>query len=187
MRKIKNFKLAWRVKEILRRARKAGLPPAATGLDGEDAVAAFLAGLTPALRPAVVFDSFGAQSEGAALAPLPGLACSLGLATLGAAFDEAVRAVAAPPRARLAALAGQAALDQALQFAGALVAEEAAAEKCELSPLQPLTDAAALAQLLELLDGSKIGVTFRDGRLAPACSAAFSISWIAKPRSRSGR
>ena len=187
MRKIKNFKLSWRVKEVARRAKKAGVKPAEAGLETEEALAAFLEAFTPALSPAVLFDSFAAKTEGAALAPLPGLACSLGLATLGPAFAAALEAEPDPVRARLAAIAAQTALDQALQFAGGLIAEEAAGEKCELSPLQPLHDPAALSTLLDRIDGGKIGVSFRDGRLTPACSAAFSVSWIARPRSRSGR
>jgi len=187
MRKIKNFKLAWRVKEVVRRAKKSGVKLADAGFESEDALAAFLATLTPALSPAVLFDSFGAKTDAAALAPLPGLACSLGLATLGPAFDQALAQVEEGPRAKLAAVAARTALDQALQFAGALIAEEAVGEKCELSPLQPLTEAATLSGLLERLDASKIGVSFRDGALTPAFSAAFSVSWIAKPRSRSSR
>lgn len=187
MRKIKNFKLAWRVKEVARRARKAGLKPAEAGLETEEALSAFLDGLAPALSPAVLFDSFSAKTEGAALAPLPGLAYSLGLATLGPDFDAALTVQADPARARLAALAAQTALDAALQFAGALIAEEAAEEKCELSPLQPLSDPAALSSLLERIDGGKIGIRLEDGRLLPSCSAGFSVSWIARPRSRTGR
>lgn len=186
MRKIKNFRLSWRVKEVLRRAKKAGVKPGEAGFTDEDQLLAFLdTTLTPALSPAVLFDSYAAKTEAAALAPLPGLACSLGLATLGPSFDEAVARVEDPVKQALARLAGHAALDQALQFAGGLIAEEATGEKCELSPLQPLTEPGALANLLDRLDGSKIGVSYADGSLTPAFTAAFSVSWIAKPRSRS--
>lgn len=187
MRKIKRFKLVLRHKEVLRRAKKAGLPLGSLGTDPDGDLQAFLSTLANALEPAVAFESFGARQPGAELAPLPGLGFSLGLATLGRGFEAAVEAVSDPDRQAVARVAVRVALDQAAAFAGGLISEEAAAEKCELSPFQPVLEAAALEALLARIDGFKIGVSLADGALTPSCSAAFSVSWIAKPRAKTRR
>ena len=53
-----------------------------------------------------------------------------------------------------------------------------------LSPWSPLADAGALQTALRKLDGAKIELSLRDGRLDPAASIAVSVSWLAQARSR---
>lgn len=185
MRKIRGFKLALRPKEIARRAKKAGLDLAGMGLDAEPALAGFLGGFAAAARPSVLYGSFPA--EGSALSPVPGLAFSLCLSTLGpepeAFIAETTRV--SPERGPLLEIAAKAALEETARFALGLIEAEAREERCELSPLQRLTEAEALKTAVERLEGHKIGVAAGGDGLRPAYSAAFSISWLSRSKSRS--
>lgn len=187
MRKIRNFKLVLRTKELQRRAKRARLDLAACGLGSEDIVSTFLEDFATGLSPAVVYESFGA-SQSPQESPIPGVASSLGIATLGAGAERELASLAGEEgglRVPAAQLAADMALDQAVQFVLTLLEEEAAQEGCQLSPLSGLEDPAALASAVERLQAAKIGVTLAEGRLSPPHSAAFSVSWLTKSKSKS--
>jgi hypothetical protein len=80
-----------------------------------------------------------------------------------------------------------AALEESTRFVLSLIMEEAGREGCSLSPLHLLVELAALKTALGRLPGGKIGVSLAGGRLEPAHSAAFCVSWLLKGRSRSER
>ncbi|MBI5201449.1 MAG: hypothetical protein HY925_07685 [Elusimicrobia bacterium] len=185
MRKIRGFKLKLRVKEIQRRAKKAKLDLGALGFTGEAPLQAWLDRLASASAPAVLFDSFPAE-ETSGLSPMPGLACSLAVATLGPDLDAFAEKLAQdkPAEAPLFELAAQSALDEAVRFVLALVEEEAAAERCVLSPIQYLDSREQQEQILAKLEGHKIGVALGENGLRPIRSTSFSASWLAKSKSR---
>jgi hypothetical protein len=186
MRKIIGFRLAPRVKELQRRARKANLSLAGAGLD-EVALEALLERAVKAANPAVLFDTFSQpDADHALLASIPGLAYSLVLASLGEGF-EAFRQKAAqeePATAELWPVAQELLLDEAARFATALLEDEAAKESCELSPFTPLSEPAAVEAALKKLDGAKISVCLSEGRLSPPATIALSLSWLSKSRSK---
>ncbi|MDD5657040.1 MAG: hypothetical protein PHF00_07285 [Elusimicrobia bacterium] len=186
MRKIKGFRLALRPAEIKRRARKAGVELSAMGLD-DLALQKILASAEKAVVPGVLFDTFkNPDPDAEALAPIPGLAYSLVLTTLGPAFapaKEQARAQSAETFA-LWTIIEAAALDETVRFAAALLQEESAKEACVLSPWSPVAEAGALETVLRKLDGAKIDVRLREGRLEPEASAAVSLSWLAQTKSK---
>ncbi len=187
MRKIRNFKLVLRPRELARRAKKARLQLEAAGLASEDMLATFLEDFGRRLKPAVVYESYPATKD-VSLAPIPGVASSLGIASLGREAEAALEAVLAQPegaaRVPAARLAAEMALEQAVQFVLTLLEDEAAQEGCALSPLSPLSEPDALSACVERLGASRIGVAFEDGRLAPLHTAAFSVSWLVKSKSK---
>lgn len=186
MRKIIGFKLPLRLKETQRRAKKIKLDLEAAGL-GEAQLQALLERVGAASKPAVVFDTFPhPDAQQAALSPLPGLAYSVVLATLGPGFDalRAKECDAQPQQSGVWPLVRDAALEEAVRFASALIAEEAARDACELSPLTPLADQTALTAALSKLDASKIGVSLVEQGLMPSCSTACSLSWLAKSKAK---
>lgn len=185
MRKIRGFKLKLRVKEIQRRAKKAKLDLAALGLAAEPQLDAWLSRVADAARPAVLYDSFPAE-EATGLSPMPGLACSLALATLGPDLDAFGDKLAAerPAELPLFDLAARAALEEAVRFVLSLVEDEAAGERCGVSPIQYLDKREDLASILAKLEGHKIGVALSESGLRPTRSTAFSASWLAKSKSR---
>ncbi|MDE2490562.1 MAG: hypothetical protein KGM24_06915 [Elusimicrobia bacterium] len=186
MRKIKGFKLALRPHEVKRRAKKAGLDLEAAGL-ADPVLAKTLERLAKGLAPGVLFDTFGhPDSDQATLSPLPGLAYSLILATLGDGFAPARSSEGALPDA-LWPLLEETALDECVRFAAGLLADEAAKDNCELSPMTALSGAEALAAVVRKLDGGKLGVSMDGGALAPAGSLAVSLSWLAKSKAKGRR
>lgn len=184
MRKIKGFKLTLRPHVVKQRSRKAKLDLEAAGLN-EPVLAVFLERAAKALTPGVVFDTFGApDGDQALLSPMPGLAYSLILATLGDGFAP-VREKSPDIPAALWPILEEHALDEAVRFASTLIADEAEKDNCELSPLNPLSEAAALEAVVRKLDAAaKLGVSLADGRLSPAASLAVSQSWLAKSKAK---
>lgn len=169
---------------IKQRAKKAQLDLEAAGL-GEVPLAKFLERAAKALTPGVVFDTFGhPDADQPLLSPMPGLAYSLILAGLGEGFAS-IREVESSIPKELWPILEEHALDEAVRFASALIADEAEKDNCELSPLNALTQAEALEAALRKLDaGVKLGVTLKDGRLAPSASLAVSQSWLAKSKAK---
>jgi hypothetical protein len=186
MRKIKGFKLALRPHEVKRRAKKARLGLDAAGL-GDAVLAKTLERLAEGLTPGVLFDTFGhPDPDQAALSPMPGLAYSLILATLGEGFAPVRAAEAALPEGLWPVLE-ETALDECVRFAAGLLADEAAKDNCELSPLTALSGAEALEAVVRKLDGAKLRVSIDGGALAPAASLAVSLSWLAKSKAKGRR
>lgn len=184
MRKIRDFNLRLHFKETRRRLRKAA-DLAALGLADDAALAGLFKSFEESLKPAVIFETFGPESwDTAGLSPIPGVAHTVGLATLGPGVGPALEAARAEgeQRAKVFETLAQAALDQAVAFVLNLLKDEVEAERCDLSPIQLLSDAEALKSVTERLEGEKIEVSARDGRLTPPCSVAFCLSWIARRR-----
>lgn len=186
MRKIIGFKIALRLKEIQRRAKRARFDLATAGLQ-EPELQPLLDRAVKAFTPAVLFETFPpADPDQALLSPMPGLAYSLVLTSLGKGLSEfkAKTREDNPAHLPLWDIAEETALDEAVRFAAALLEDEAARESCELSPINALTAAPALEAAVRKLEGAKIGVGLDDGRLKPAASAACSLSWLAKSKSK---
>ena len=187
MRKIIGFKLPARVKELQRRARKAGLRVCESRVD-EAPLGRLLERAVKASTPSVLFETFShPDPEQALLSSMPGLAYSLVLVTLGSGFDAFREQTARedPSTACLWPLIQDVLLDEATRFATALLEDEAARESCELSPFTTLSGAAALGAALKKLEFAKIGVALsEDGGLLPGASAAVSLSWLSKSKSK---
>ena len=177
MRKIIGFRVHLRPKEIARRIKKAGLDLEGLGL-GEPELVKIIEESCAAAKPAVLFETFAhPDPDQTLLSPLPGLAYSLVVATIGAGFTAAAHAELTP-------LLEQALLEECLHFAASLIEEEAKKDSCELSPITTLTEPQALEAALRKLEGSKIGVSFSEGKLVPAASRASTLSWLARSKAK---
>ena len=162
MRKIREFNMHLPFKEIRRRALR-GPEAALTGRPGIDdaRLAVLLKRAEAALKPSVLFDSFGPDSpETAALAPIPGVGHTVAVTTLGAAFgtrlDERRTEDARCAKALDAAAAT--AFERATAFVLSLIKDDVEDERCDLSPIHYLLDPEALETGLAKLEGPKIGV-----------------------------
>src|SRR5579859_874406 len=186
MRKIRGFKLNIRPKEIQRRAKKAKLDLAAIGAGDEPALNALIAPFVKAAEASVLYESFQGGDEQNILSPVPGVGYSLCLATLGVELDAYITLCAQqnPPQAPLYEVMADSALDDATRFVLGLVEDEAKGEHFELSPMQMLTDAPALEAIVTRLEGAKIGVAASAEGLNPKHSSAFSLSWLARSKSK---
>jgi len=186
MRKIRGFKLNLRLKEIQRRAKKAKLDLGALKMDTESPLAALIGEFSRSAKASVIYESFQPEEQNL-LAPVPGLAYSLCLATLGQELDSYIDLARQqkPEQDPLLAIMAQAAMEDATRFVLSLVEDEAKVEHCELSPIQVLTESSALSAIVSRLEGHKINVAVAESRLRPAHTTAFSLSWMARSKSRS--
>lgn len=186
MRKIRGFKLNIRPKEIQRRAKKAKLDLAAIGAGDEPALNALIAPFVKSAKASVLYESFPGEEEQNILSPVPGVGYSLCLATLGIELADYAAHCSQqnPSLAPLYEIMAQSALDDATRFVLGLVEDEAKAEHFELSPMQLLSDAPALEAIVARLEGAKINVAASPEGLKPKHSSAFSLSWLARSKSR---
>src|SRR5262249_16007559 len=111
---------------------------------------------------------------------------SLCLATLGQEIDGYIELARqqTPEKEPLLKIMAETALEDATRFVLGLVEDEAKEEHCELSPLQVLTDQPALTAIVSRLEGHKINVAVSDSGLTPTHTSAFSMSWMARSKSR---
>lgn len=185
MRKIREFNMHLPFKEIRRRALR-GAESAPLGFE-ESKLASFLQRAEAALKPSVLFDSYGPDSpETAALAPVPGVGHTVAVTTLGPAFGARLDELRTedPRSAKVLEAAAATAFERATAFVLSLIKEDVEDERCDLSPIHYLEDPEALAKVLAKLEGSKIGVSLEAGRLAPGHSKAFCVSWLARKGKR---
>lgn len=185
MRKIREFNMHLPFKEIRRRALR-GAESAPLGFE-ESKLASVLQRAEAALKPSVLFDSYGPDSpETAALAPVPGVGHTVAVTTLGPAFGARLDELRTedPRSAKVLEAAAATAFERATAFVLSLIKEDVEDERCDLSPIHYLEDPEALAKVLAKLEGSKIGVSLEAGRLAPGHSKAFCVSWLARKGKR---
>ena len=195
MRKIREFNMHLPFKEIRRRAlRGADAPPPGRGghPGGFDDVrlGAILTRAEAALKPSVLFESYGPDSpETAALAPIPGVGHTVAVTTLGPAFGARLDELRTEDAAcaRILDAAAATAFERATAFVLSLIKDDVEDERCDLSPIHYLEDPEALAKVLAKLEGPKIGVTLEAGRLAPGHSKAFCVSWLARKSKRGSK
>ncbi|MHB2026460.1 MAG: hypothetical protein ACYCPQ_07460 [Elusimicrobiota bacterium] len=182
MRKIVGFRINIRVHEILRRAKKKGLSLDSSGIKSEVLEQIALAAIKAA-HPAVIFETFtSSDPDSPTLSSMPGLAYSLILATLGLGFEAARQSwnERAPEQSPWWEIIQDIGLDEIFRFTAGLITDEAGKESCEISPLNTITDAAALEKALSKIDAGKIGISLNGGKLAPDPSCAASLAWLAK-------
>ena len=186
MRKIRGFKINLRPKEIQRRAKKAKVDLTAAGAGDEPALNALIAPFVKTAKASVLYESFPAEEDQNVLSPVPGLAYSLCLATLGVELDDYITLCASqkPEQAPVLEIMAQAALEDATRFVQGLVEDEAKVEHFELSPMQLLSDVPALEAIVTRLEGAKINVSAAADGLKPTHSSAFSLSWLARAKSK---
>lgn len=185
MRKIREFNMRLPFKEIRRRALR-GAEAAPAGFD-DVRLAKVLERAEAALKPSVLFDSYGPDSpETAALAPIPGVGHTVAVTTLGPAFGVRLEELLTedPKAAKVLEAAAATASERATQFVLSLIKDDVEEERCDLSPIHYLDDPEALGKVLAKLEGPKIGVALEAGRLAPAHSKAFCVSWLARKGKR---
>lgn len=188
MRKIREFNMHLPFKEIRRRALR-GADSAPLGFE-ETKLASVLERAEAALKPSVLFESYGPDSpETAALAPIPGVGHTVAVTTLGPSFGARLEELHTedPRSAKVLEAAAATAFERATAFVLSLIKEDVEDERCDLSPIHYLTDPEALATVLAKLEGAKIGVSLEAGRLAPGHSKAFCVSWLARKGKRGAK
>lgn len=204
MRKIKQFKVAIHLKEILRRIRLAGIDHAAAGFPNESDLAVFIATLHKTLRPGVVYEFIEGQClelSGAGIKHEDRF--SVCIITLGQEIEQAAAQITDMQAAAIANIVIYDFLKTAVYFIADLVKEDAqkedfTAEGYELlySPVfsygpqprflreavktEPQAAKSALPLLFERLKADKINVRFENGKVTPKATIVFIMPWHKK-------
>ncbi|MDR1684177.1 MAG: hypothetical protein LBR90_01770 [Elusimicrobiota bacterium] len=204
MRKIKKFKVAVHLKEILRRVKLANIDTAAAGFSTDKDLAVFIAGLHGALQPGVVYEFIeGSCMELSAAGVAHNDMFSVCVLTLGDKIEREVGALHEAAPASAANIVMYEFLRTAVTFAADLIKDDAEKEGYETegyeilsSPVfsyvpEPkfLREAArvdaqtakkALGPLFERLNAQKINVAFDGNIVKPKATVAFIMPWRKK-------
>jgi hypothetical protein len=186
VKKIRNFKLRLHFKDLRHRGRKR-FDMTKMGLGEDTELKKFLDSVEARLTPAVIYETFGADSEDTTeISSLKGLAHTLGLANLGPGLSELLVEVeeVSEERGKFLKMVCESALSQAVTFVTRLLKDEVEQERCELSPTQYIEDPEAVKKIFNKLEGGKIDLSLEGETLSPEYSAAFCLSWVLKRRAK---
>jgi hypothetical protein len=204
VRKIRKFKVAIHLKEILRRVKLANIDRNAAGFALDSDIAVFISQLHGAVEPGVVYELIeGRCLELSAAGIERGDMFSVCVLTLGPGIEEEIARLTEVNAAATANIILYDFLRTAATFVSDLIKEEAKkedyiAEKQEIlyAPLfsyipepkflreAPRIEAEAankvLPALLTRLNAEKINVRFEDGKILPKATIAFIMPWQRK-------
>ena len=204
MRKIRKFKVAIHLKEILRRVKLSGIDSAAAGFALESDLAVFICALHKAVEPGAVYEFIQGncmELSGAGIAH--GDMFSVCAVTLGDKLASEVAANTNPQALAIANIVMYEFLRTAVTFVADLVKDDAkkedfTAEGYEIlySPVfgygpepkflreaprvEPQTARKALPVIFERLNAAKINVKFEDDIVMPKPTIVFMIPWQKK-------
>ncbi|MDR1123481.1 MAG: hypothetical protein LBL61_02540 [Elusimicrobiota bacterium] len=208
MRKIRKFKVAMHLKEILRRVKLSQADIKAAGFPDDRDLAVFTASLHRALEPGVVYEfmeghcmelaSAGIENDG-----VLGV-CAL---TLGSKIEEEINQIVNPQALAIANIILYEFLRTAVIFAASLIKDDAEKEDFTVGGYEVLyspsfsygpepkflreaarVDAQAarkaLGPLFERLNAQKINVQFENDAVSPKATIVFIMPWLAKKRKK---
>jgi hypothetical protein len=184
MKKIKNFKIHHRLRDVVR-LYKNTTQAAEVSPETEQAIQKEIMRVEKLMTPAAVYDTLPKDKLDQSLAfaaPDKWVAASCYIVTIGSAIEQELRQVqqAGDENAgRILHAIAVAALDQAGSFIRRLIAGEADDEECELEGGTPLNDPAQLNTVLPLLTSDKIGVQGgENGAVQPLYTSTGIIYWL---------
>lgn len=182
MKKIKNFKVNLRVREILRVMKKLTnnqeLP-----VELEEAVQRGCHFYSKFLVPSVVYDTFGKGTLNFVYekdAPQKWVAQSIFFVTIGQGLTEEYKKneeVYGEHTGKIVSAIAVDALEQAKNFLQRLVSNEAEGENCDISRSVDIP-ADLYAEAANVVPTDKIDITIQDGELNPQYSACGLFYWI---------
>jgi hypothetical protein len=189
MRKIKNFKVNLRVKDISRVVRKL-VNIVDMSVELEQAIQRCCRFYLKSLYPAVVYDTFSRESLSSVYekdVPQKWVAQSIFFVTIGNAIEEEYKkneiAFGEHTSKILSAIAVDA-LEQSKNFVQRIISNEAQDENCEIT--RPVNiENEYYEEVSKIIPGNKIGVNIESGVIYPKYSSAGLFYWIpSKKKSR---
>ncbi len=206
MRKIRKFKVAIHLKEILRRVRLSGIDTVAAGYASDNDIAVLIAELHKEIQPGVVYEFIeGPCLELSTAGIKHGEQFSVCIITLGADVQQKMAQFTEGNTLAIANIIVYEFLRTALSFTADLIKEDAQKEDFitegyevlsapsfgygpepkflrEARRLEPALAQKALPILFERLNAQKIGVSFEDGQVSPKTTIAFIMPWYKKKK-----
>ncbi|HBU68828.1 MAG TPA: hypothetical protein DEE98_00415 [Elusimicrobia bacterium] len=192
MKKIKNFKINLRQREILRLLKATSKVSEITP-QLEDAVKQEVERLQKEIKPSAVYETVTGESMVSGLSgeiPKESVAATLYIVTINTSIGLDIRSASERGENILAnvlhCLAIEA-LEQTINFVQRLVADEAKSEACEISARKNIDSKPVLEKIFKLLPGEKVGVSIAQqndllpsdkGALSPLYSSCGVMPWV---------
>jgi hypothetical protein len=204
MRKIRKFRVAMHLREILRRVKLSGIDSAAAGFAHENDLVVFIAALHKIVEPGIVYEFVKGRCMELACAGLErGDMFSVCVVTLGDKLEKEIASVCDPRALAVANIVLYEFLRTAVIFSADIIKDEAreedfTAESYEIlySPVfgyglepkflrevpraEPHTARKALGPLFERLNAQKINVKFENDAVSPKATVVFMMPWQRK-------
>lgn len=204
MRKIRKFKVAIHLKEILRRIKLVNIDTVAAGFPLESDLAVFIAGLHASVEPGVVYEFIEGQClELSTVGIKHNDTFSVCIITLGAGIEMEISKLTNFQALSIANIVMYEFLRTAVIFVSDLIKEDAEKEDFavtgheilsspvfgyapepkflrEASRVEPETARRALPILFERLNAQKINVKFENNIVLPKATIVFMMPWQKK-------
>lgn len=184
MKKIKNFKINLRFREIIRLLKSTAAISEVTP-QIEDAVRQEIARLSPEIVPAAVYDTLAKDKlspELLKLLPAQAVAASVYTVTINKTLEDDVNEAQNRGEKILNQILHSLALEaieQASNFIQRLISDEAKSETCELAGRCVFDSSMGFGNIFAVLPGEKIGVQVTEkGTLSPLYSSCGIIPWL---------
>jgi len=204
MRKIRKFKVAIHLKEILRRIKLANIDTAAAGFPVESELAVFISSLHSDIEPGVVYEFIeGECMEFAAAGLKQPKMFSVCVITLGSKFEARLAEIKNTASLAVANIIMYEFMRTAVTFVSDLIKEDAQKDDFTVgnyeilsSPVfayvpepkflreapraEPEAAKKVLPLVFERLQAQKINVSFKDNAVLPKATVAFVMPWQKK-------
>ena len=190
MKKIKQFKINLRSREITRFLKKT-TSISEINPDIEEKVEAESRRLKRLISPAAIYETVPKDKFPAELKvnePNNWVAATAYVVTVGEAIEKELKEKRSRENGEAEAIAHTIALEsveQSVNFIERLIREEAQGDNCEISKEQPLDSKELVAKLFGIVPGDKIGASLdENGSLRPQYSTGGIIYWMPVNKSR---
>lgn len=204
MRKIKKFKVAIHLKEILRRIRTSNIDTAAAGFPLESDLAVFVSSLHSSIEPGVVYEFIEGQCLELSTAGIKhNDMFSVCVLTLGSKIEKIVAQAQGVEAMTIANIVMYEFLRTAVTFVSDLIKDDAKKEDFvvegheilyspvfsyapepkflrEAARIEPQTVRSVLPVLFDRLNAQKINVRFEENIVNPKATIAFIMPWQKK-------
>jgi hypothetical protein len=182
MRKIKNFKVNLRVKDISRVVKKL-INADGTSIKIEEAIQRSCCLYVKFLSPAVVYDTFSRESLPFVYekdAPVKWIAESVFFVTIGNTIEEEYKKngnAFGEYTSKIVSAIAVDALEQSKNFVQRLVVNEAQDERCGITRVVDIPDELC-EEVSKVVRPEKIGVSVQSGSISPKYSSAGLFYWV---------
>lgn len=184
MRKIKNFKINLRYREVLKLLKTTSDIKEITQ-QLEEAVKQEIQRIQKIIQPAAIFETITYEQMPDILknpSPERWLAATLFLTTIGPNLEQDIKDAQRKEEIILSNILhclSLEALEQSINFIYRIILSEAKEEECELSIFKGITSYEKLQELFNILPGEKIGIKLlENAQLEPLYSSGGVIFWI---------
>jgi hypothetical protein len=188
MRKIKNFKVNLRVKNISRVVKKL-INADDMSIEIEEAIQRSCRFYVKFLSPAVVYDTFSKESPPFVYekdVPAKWVAESIFFVTIGNTIEEEYKkneTIFGEHTSKIVSAIAVDALEQSKKFVQRLIVNEAQDEKCDIARVVDIPNE-IYEEVSKVVKSEKIGVSIQSGNISPKYSSGGLFYWVPSKKAK---